>query len=206
MSDGGAERDSSSVSLTLPAAASVDLPGWQRAGRNRSQVKCLTFRVRCGDGSPTNAACRHVRSLAGALISKRRLGSEHRQRRLGLLTLRLVQRVLIIDDEESILNLLELKFRREGLEVVTAATVADGLEAARQACPDLIIVDVQMRDAGGETLAERLRENASTAHIPLILLSARADEDMDEEFAGMIGRLRKPFRPSQLLALARDYL
>lgn len=118
-----------------------------------------------------------------------------------------VRRVLIIDDEPNILELLELKFEREGLEVLTANSAEDGLRKAYEHRPDLIILDIAISDGEEQLLSERLKADERTALIPLILLSARTDKGVDsvgDEWG--LTRLRKPFRPSQLLALAREHL
>jgi DNA-binding response OmpR family regulator len=119
-----------------------------------------------------------------------------------------VQRVLIIDDEESILSLLETRFRREGIDVMTASTAAEGVQLALERRPDLIILDMRLADEEDASLQAVLRQDAATAAIPIILLSASTDasegEVADNEADMLTARLRKPFRPSQLLALARD--
>jgi DNA-binding response OmpR family regulator len=116
---------------------------------------------------------------------------------------------LIIDDEESILSLLEARFRREGIDVVTASTAAEGVQLALERRPDLIILDMRLADEEGASLQAVLRQDTATAAIPIILLSTSTDasdgEADDEEADMLTARLRKPFRPSQLLALARDH-
>jgi DNA-binding response OmpR family regulator len=120
-----------------------------------------------------------------------------------------VQRVLIIDDEASILSLLATRFRREGIDVMTASTAAEGVQLALKRRPDLIILDMRLADDEGTSLQAVLRQDAATASIPIILLSASTDASKDEGADGeadmLTARLRKPFRPSQLLALARDH-
>ena len=124
-----------------------------------------------------------------------------------------MQRVLVIIQEQSILRLLASKFKREGLDVLTAQTAQAGLEYAEGSYPDLIILDAQMQDPSGVPVRQRLREEPVTEHIPLILLSARdaaddtaEDDPQDGVDAIPIVRLRKPFRPSQLMALVRSHL
>ncbi len=121
----------------------------------------------------------------------------------------MVQRVLIIDDEASILSLLATRFRREGIDVMTASTAAEGVQLALKRRPDLIILDMRLADDEGTSLQAVLRQDAATASIPIILLSASTDASKDEGADGeadmLTARLRKPFRPSQLLALARDH-
>ncbi len=127
-----------------------------------------------------------------------------------------MRRVLIIDDEPSLLVLLEQKFAREGLEVTTATTLEGGVAAAFERPPNLIIIDEQMTKPGEEGVVALLHKDARTADIPLILLRARdvsAAEDRVEGGAeggagggGGVTQLHKPFRPSHLVALARTQL
>ncbi|HEX7021277.1 MAG TPA: response regulator [Trueperaceae bacterium] len=118
-----------------------------------------------------------------------------------------MSRVLIIDDEPSLLSLLEQKFQRAGFEVATASDSEKGFLAATESGPELIILDLKLSEAADMSLAERLRTDSRTADIPVILLSARAGQEGDEEeLEGLMTQLRKPFRPSQLLALAREHI
>ena len=121
-----------------------------------------------------------------------------------------MRRVLIIDDEPTLLGLLEQKFAREGLEVCTAATLEGGVAAALECPPNLIIIDERMTKAGEEGVVARLSGDARTAGIPLIVLRARDDASANsaEGGGGDVGvtQLHKPFRPSHLVALARTQL
>jgi DNA-binding response OmpR family regulator len=123
-----------------------------------------------------------------------------------------VQRILVIIQEQAIVSLLASKFKREGLDVLSAPTVQAGLELAEGSFPDLIILDARMEDAEGVSVKQRLRENPATDRIPLILLSARdalegGEEELQETVDAIpVIHLRKPFRPSQLMALVRSHL
>ena len=122
-----------------------------------------------------------------------------------------MRRVLIIDDEPTLLGLLEQKFSREGLEVCTAATLEGGVAAALECPPNLIIIDERMTKSGEEGVVARLNKDARTAGIPLIVLRARDDASADNAESGAEGevgvtQLHKPFRPSHLVALARTQL
>ena len=124
-----------------------------------------------------------------------------------------MRRVLIIDDEPTLLGLLEQKFSREGLEVATATTLEGGVAAALENPPNLIIIDERMTTPGAEGVVALLHKDARTADIPLIVLRARdaAEGGADGGAGGGAGgagvvQLHKPFRPSHLVALARTQL
>ncbi len=116
-----------------------------------------------------------------------------------------MQRVLIIDDKLHLLRLLELRLQQEGLTVLTAHSGAEGLSLASRCKPDLVVVDSLIAEAQGEGFVRRLSQTGAEATIPVILLSARGD-DLLEEDAASLAQVRKPFRPSQLIALVREHL
>src|SRR4051812_29870544 len=85
------------------------------------------------------------------------------------------QRILIIDDEAHILQVLQLKLRNAGYEVVTAVDGEEGLEYAtrREQRPDLIITDFQMPYMTGLELCKALAGDPAVASIPVLMLTAR---------------------------------
>jgi CheY-like chemotaxis protein len=121
------------------------------------------------------------------------------------------KRVLVVDDDRVIQQLLEVNLELEGYEVV--ATAADGKEALEKIAelkPDLVILDIMMPKMDGLEVCRRLRADPELAKIPVILLSARA-QDMDIREGLEIGAsayLTKPFDPVELLEvvgrLAKD--
>ena len=121
------------------------------------------------------------------------------------------KRVLVVDDDRVIQQLLEVNLELEGYEVV--ATAADGKEALEKIAelkPDLVILDIMMPKMDGLEVCRRLRADPDLAGIPVILLSARA-QDMDIREGLEIGAsayLTKPFDPVELLEvvgrLAKD--
>jgi CheY-like chemotaxis protein len=112
------------------------------------------------------------------------------------------KRVLVVDDDRVIQQLLEVNLELEGYEVV--ATAADGKEALQKIAelkPDLVILDIMMPKMDGLEVCRRLRADPDLAGIPVILLSARA-QDMDIREGLEIGAsayLTKPFDPVELL-------
>ena len=109
--------------------------------------------------------------------------------------------VLVIDDDPVILRLLEVNFEMEGFAVVTAGDGEAGLEAARTAQPDVIVSDVMMPKLNGLELVQALKADESTASIPVVLLSAKAQvTDVRAGIdAGADDYVTKPFEPLDLV-------
>ncbi len=80
-------------------------------------------------------------------------------------------RVLIVDDEPDVLELVEFKLSGEGFEVIRAATGIEALQQARCGAPDVIVLDVMLPDVQGLSLCEILRAQPSTRDIPVVILS-----------------------------------
>ena len=108
--------------------------------------------------------------------------------------------VLVADDEEDIRALVAFRLRRAGYDVITAADGAEAQTLATTRLPDLIVLDMMMPKATGLEVTRSLREQDSTRDIPVILLTARAQEaDVASGFAaGADDYVKKPFRPMDL--------
>jgi DNA-binding response OmpR family regulator len=109
--------------------------------------------------------------------------------------------VLVVEDDPVILHLLEVNFDLEGFTVVLAADGAEGLEAAREQHPDVIVSDIMMPRMSGIDLVIALKGDSATAAIPIILLSAKAQTgDLKKGIdAGADDYVTKPFEPLELV-------
>jgi CheY-like chemotaxis protein len=114
-------------------------------------------------------------------------------------------RVLVVDDDDVIRQLITVNLELEGFDVVTAVDGQDALEKVKDAQPRVITLDVMMPRLDGWEAAARLRGDPETAHIKVILLSARAQEaDLQRgERIGVDAYLTKPFDPDELIDLVR---
>ncbi len=112
-------------------------------------------------------------------------------------------RILAVDDEQSIVRLIQVTLSRQGHEVLSAADGREGLQKAEADRPDLIIMDVMMPYIDGFEAIRLLKENETTRDIPIILLTAkRHDADLIHGIqAGAVSYLTKPFAPTELVAL-----
>ena len=112
-------------------------------------------------------------------------------------------KVLVVDDDPVILNLLTVNFEMEGYEVATAADGEEALEQVRADRPDLIVSDVMMPRMDGLALAAALKADPDLASIPLLLLSAKAQHaDVSEGLELADDYVTKPFDPLDLLERA----
>jgi CheY-like chemotaxis protein len=108
--------------------------------------------------------------------------------------------VLIADDDADILLLVKAILERSGHEVVEASDGAEALASVRARKPDLVVLDIAMPEVDGLEVLRRLRADPTTSELPVVLLSARAQEaDVERGFAiGASAYLKKPFSPREL--------
>jgi two-component system phosphate regulon response regulator PhoB len=117
-------------------------------------------------------------------------------------------RVLIVEDEAVILRLLEVNFRLAGFEVETAARGEEALAKAAASPPDVAILDIMLPGLSGIEVCQRLRAAPETAAVPVIMLSARTqDEERERSYAlGVVAYVTKPFEPAELVEVVRRAL
>jgi DNA-binding response OmpR family regulator len=116
--------------------------------------------------------------------------------------------VLVADDEEDIRALVAFRLKRAGYEVITAADGEEALLLATTRLPDLVVLDMMMPKATGLEVTRSMREHEATKGIPVILLTARAQEgDVARGFgAGADDYVKKPFSPQDLQARVQALL
>ena len=109
--------------------------------------------------------------------------------------------VLVVEDDPVILRLLEVNFELEGFTVLLAHDGAEGIAAAREHKPDMIISDIMMPHTSGLELVQTLKADPETKGIPIILLSAKAQtSDLKTGLdAGADDYVTKPFEPLDLV-------
>ena len=114
--------------------------------------------------------------------------------------------VVVADDEEDILMLVDATLRNAGFDVARARNGVEALELVRERSPRLAVLDVSMPELDGLEVLRRLREDERTATLPIVLLSALAQEtDVARGYdVGASRYVRKPFRPAELATIARE--
>jgi len=119
-----------------------------------------------------------------------------------------MSRVLIVEDEAAIAELISLNLRHAGYEVTLAATADQAQSEVTRVLPDLVILDWMLPGQSGLSLAKRWRSEQRTRELPIIMLTARADET--DKVAGLDAGaddyLAKPFSTNELMARIRAVL
>ncbi|AQT68908.1 Transcriptional regulatory protein YycF [Anaerohalosphaera lusitana] len=118
------------------------------------------------------------------------------------------KKALVVDDEIHIVQVVAIKLRNNGFEVMTADNGQKALDVAKDFQPDIVVTDYQMPFMDGVELIESLRQNEDTKQTPVIMLTARgfAIEDERREKLQISDFLSKPFSPRQLLASVEQAL
>ena len=117
-------------------------------------------------------------------------------------------KVLVVDDEAAILDMIRFALEQAGLQAKTAANAYDALLCVNDDRPDIILMDWMMPGVSGIELTRRLRKDSNTEDIPIIMLTARVTEDdkVSGLDAGADDYLIKPFSPRELLARIKAVL
>jgi two-component system alkaline phosphatase synthesis response regulator PhoP/two-component system response regulator VicR len=120
----------------------------------------------------------------------------------------MASKILAVDDEKHIVRLVQINLQKEGYEVATANTGREALEKVSEFKPDLIVMDVMMPEMDGFEALKKLKENAETRDIPVIMLTAKAqDADVFRGWqSGADLYLTKPFNPAELLSFVKRLL
>jgi len=118
------------------------------------------------------------------------------------------KRVLVVEDSAVIQRLISVCLRPAGLEVETRSDGPSGLEAALDTNPDLVILDVGLPRMDGWEVLERIRSDARTRAMKVLVLTAHAQEETREraDRGGADAFLTKPFRPDDLRGVSMDLL
>ena len=115
-------------------------------------------------------------------------------------------RILIVDDNLTNVKVLQTRLAAEGYEIVTAADGEEGLAAARQHTPDLILLDVKLIEEDGRVICKQLKTNEQTKDVPIIMLSAHVSERKIRQECPVDDFLAKPFELDTLLCKVEKHL
>ena len=112
------------------------------------------------------------------------------------------KRVVCVEDEPEMIDLIRLILGRRGFEVIGADGGKKGLEAIREQRPDLVLLDLMMPDMDGWEVYQQLKANKNTRDIPVIVVTAKAqsiDKVLGLHIAKVDDYISKPFSPQELL-------
>jgi DNA-binding response OmpR family regulator len=110
-------------------------------------------------------------------------------------------KILVVDDEINITQILQFSIGAEGYDVITAQNGEEAIDKARREQPDLIILDIMMPRIDGYEACRILKANPLTKNIPVVLLTAKG-RDIDKRLGqevGAIDYIVKPFSPNKLI-------
>jgi two-component system, OmpR family, alkaline phosphatase synthesis response regulator PhoP len=115
------------------------------------------------------------------------------------------RKILVVDDERHIVRLIQVNLERNGYQVVTAFDGKEALKKVEAERPDLCVLDVMMPHMDGFAVLKELQANAATREIPVIMLTAKAqDADVFRGWSsGVSAYLTKPFNPVELLTFVK---
>jgi len=117
-------------------------------------------------------------------------------------------RILIIEDEPDIRKTIDYNLSKESFEVFQASSIAEGEKSIVENAPDAIILDLMLPDGSGLTLCRDIKSDPATSHIPIILLTAKADE-VDRVIGFELGAddyVTKPFSVRELILRVKAIL
>ena len=110
--------------------------------------------------------------------------------------------ILVVEDETPIREMISFVLDQNGFNAIEACDIEQALEKIREPYPDLILLDWMLPGGTGVSLAKKLKQNEYTRNIPIIMLTARSDEDDKVKGfeAGVDDYVTKPFSPKELIA------
>ena len=113
-----------------------------------------------------------------------------------------VKRIVCIEDEPEMIDLIQLILNRRGFEVLGAPGGKEGLEMVRKTLPDLVLLDLMMPDMDGWEVYQQMKADDSTRNIPVIVVTAKAqniDKVLGLHIAKVDDYIAKPFGPQELI-------
>jgi two-component system, cell cycle response regulator DivK len=118
------------------------------------------------------------------------------------------KKILVIDDDADIRQLIKQRLEQSGYEVAFAADATTALTLARRAEPDLVLLDLTLPGGDGFMVLERMKHLATLAHVPVVAVSARAREPNEARARelGAVAYVQKPFSADELMIAVESAL
>ncbi|NOH03958.1 MAG: response regulator [Chloroflexi bacterium] len=113
-----------------------------------------------------------------------------------------IKRILCVEDEPEMIDLIRLILSRKGFEVYGASGGLEGIKMVRSLHPDLVLLDLMMPDMDGWEVYQQMKADASTRDIPVIVVTAKAqniDKVLGLHIAKVDDYIAKPFSPQELM-------
>jgi DNA-binding response OmpR family regulator len=118
----------------------------------------------------------------------------------------MVNKILIIDDDESILDAISLTLEDADYTVATSTKGDETYKKVTEFVPDLIILDVLMSGSDGRTICKKLKSDENTKRIPIVMISAHPSAKESVLDVGADAFLAKPFETTKLLTLLKEFV
>jgi len=119
------------------------------------------------------------------------------------------KKIVYVEDEMEMIDLVKLILNRKGYEVIGAAGGREGLDIIREIVPDLVLLDLMMPDIEGWDVYQQMRADDATKHIPVIVVTAKAqniDKVLGLHIAKVNDYISKPFSPQDLVTSVEKVL
>jgi CheY-like chemotaxis protein len=117
----------------------------------------------------------------------------------------MTQKILVVDDDESILEVVQIVLEGEGYQVQTCLN-SECFQHFDSDQPDLILLDILLSGEDGRQICKQLKSDEKTAHIPIIMLSAHSDASKVADTSGADDFLEKPFDVDMLIEIVEKHL
>ena len=119
-----------------------------------------------------------------------------------------MKKILIVDDETDIIEILQFVLEAEGYECITATDGEEGLKLAKEASPDLIILDVMMPKINGYKISRLLKYDSKYKNIPILMITARSQEEdrVIGEETGADEYITKHFKVDYVVEKVKNYI
>ncbi|MFC1521840.1 PleD family two-component system response regulator [Elusimicrobiota bacterium] len=119
-----------------------------------------------------------------------------------------MKKVLLCDDDKTLIKVVEFIVQGLGVEVVSVTEGDLAMNAAKTSSPSLILLDLSLPGKDGMTVLKELKSDLATLNIPVVIVSAQeCKESVNQAFKlGALDYIIKPFKPEELLALISKYL
>jgi len=121
----------------------------------------------------------------------------------------MAKKILVVDDEPDLLDVVTVRLRHSGYEIMGAIDAEEALELLQKNIPDLILLDLLLPKMQGDELCRKLKADSKFKHIPIILFTAsviRPSSTKDIQAMGADDCIIKPFQPEDLIAKIEKYI
>jgi DNA-binding response OmpR family regulator len=116
------------------------------------------------------------------------------------------RKVLFVDDDQGIREVISIILEESGYQIITIDQDKDIEETILRECPEVILLDIWISGHDGRTILKRIKSNPKTAHLPVIMISAKNDGEVVAKEAGADDFIAKPFEMEELLSKIEKYL